>query len=133
MHWSVWVNTDILQCARTIEEWNNLDISYCLMPIVHYNILCLSRKRQAVLCGVQNADYVTGQVNDIADKLEQSESHLGRGTFMIGSDLQDKKSEDKLAKATKDGWVDIVFTVFIYEQLQNILLMWTRNWYIMSY
>ena len=53
---------------------------------------------------------MTGQVNDIADKLEQSENHLGRGSFMIGSDAQDKKSEDKLAKATKDGCV--LFIVF---------------------
>ena len=51
----------------------------------------------------QNADYMTGQVFDLADKLEQSEAQLGRGGFMIGIDSHDKKSEDKLAKATKDG------------------------------
>ena len=47
---------------------------------------------------------MTGQVFDLADKLEQSESHLGRGGFMLGIDTHEKKSEDKLAKATKDGY-----------------------------
>ena len=54
---------------------------------------------------MQNADYTTGQIFDLADKLEQSEAHLGRGSFMLGMDSQEKKSEDKLAKATKDGCV----------------------------
>ena len=40
---------------------------------------------------------------DLADKLEQSEGQLGRGTYMIGMDSNEKKSEDKLAKATKDA------------------------------
>ena len=52
---------------------------------------------------LQNADYTTGQIFDLADKLEQSETQLGRGGFMLGIDSQEKKSEDKLAKATKDG------------------------------
>lgn len=50
-----------------------------------------------------NADYMTGQIFDLADKLEQSEAQLGRGGFMLGIDSQEKKSEDKLTKATKDG------------------------------
>jgi len=54
-------------------------------------------------CVCQNADYTTGQVFDLADKLEQSEAQLGRGGFMLGMDTNDKKSEDKLAKSTKDG------------------------------
>ena len=41
----------------------------------------------------------------MADKLEQSEVQLCRGGFMLGMDTHEKKSEDKLAKATKDGWV----------------------------
>ena len=52
---------------------------------------------------LQNADYTTGQIFDLADKLEQSETQLGRGGFMLGMETQDKKTEDKLAKATKDG------------------------------
>ena len=51
----------------------------------------------------QNAEYTTCQVFDLAEKLEQSEAQLGRGGFMLGMDVHEKKSEDKLAKATKDG------------------------------
>ena len=51
---------------------------------------------------VQNSDYTTGQVFDLSEKLEQSEAQLGRGSFMLGLDTHDRKSEDKLAKATRD-------------------------------
>uniref|UniRef100_A0A646QE90 COP9 signalosome complex subunit 5 n=1 Tax=Hemiscolopendra marginata TaxID=943146 RepID=A0A646QE90_9MYRI len=50
-----------------------------------------------------NADYTTGQIFDLSDKLEQSESQMGRGGFMLGIDPHEKKTEDKLAKATKDS------------------------------
>lgn len=50
----------------------------------------------------QNADYTTGQVFDLSEKLEQSEAQLGRGSFMLGLETHDRKSEDKLAKATRD-------------------------------
>ncbi|KAF8792345.1 COP9 signalosome complex subunit 5-like [Argiope bruennichi] len=50
-----------------------------------------------------NADYTTGQVFDLSDKLEQSENQLGRCGFVLGMDPHEKKSEDKLAKATKDS------------------------------
>lgn len=50
-----------------------------------------------------NADYTTGQIFDLSDKLEQSESQMGRGGFMLGMDPHEKKTEDKLAKATKDS------------------------------
>ncbi|TSK98484.1 COP9 signalosome complex subunit 5 [Bagarius yarrelli] len=49
-----------------------------------------------------NADYTTGQVFDLSEKLEQAEAQLGRGSFMLGLDTHDRKSEDKLAKATRD-------------------------------
>jgi COP9 signalosome complex subunit 5 len=42
-------------------------------------------------------------VFDLSDKLEQSEAQLGRGGFMLGMDTTEKKTEDKLAKSTKDG------------------------------
>ena len=48
-----------------------------------------------------NADYITGQINDVADKLEQAESHLGRTSFLPLPE-QDRKQDDKLAKAAKD-------------------------------
>ncbi|KAK1884869.1 COP9 signalosome complex subunit 5 [Dissostichus eleginoides] len=41
-------------------------------------------------------------VFDLSEKLEQSEAQLGRGSFMLGLDTHDRKSEDKLAKATRD-------------------------------
>ncbi|XP_014665533.1 PREDICTED: COP9 signalosome complex subunit 5-like [Priapulus caudatus] len=50
-----------------------------------------------------NADYTTGQIFDLADKLEQAETQLGRGGFVMGIDSHEKKSEDKLSKATKDS------------------------------
>lgn len=50
-----------------------------------------------------NADYTTGQVFDLSDKLEQSELQLGRGGFVLGMDPHEKRTEDKLTKATKDS------------------------------
>uniref|UniRef100_T1J6D1 COP9 signalosome complex subunit 5 n=1 Tax=Strigamia maritima TaxID=126957 RepID=T1J6D1_STRMM len=52
---------------------------------------------------ITNADYTTGQIFDLSDKLEQSESQMGRGGFLLGIDPHEKKTEDKLAKATKDS------------------------------
>ena len=49
-----------------------------------------------------NSDYTTGQILDLADKLEQAESQCQRGGFMIGVDPSEKRTEDKLSKATKD-------------------------------
>ena len=51
-----------------------------------------------------NADYITGQMIDLSEKLEQSEIALGRGVFMVGGiDPHEKKTEDKLLKVTKDS------------------------------
>jgi len=51
-----------------------------------------------------NAEYTTGQIFDLSEKLEQSEASLGRGGMLIGSpDPLEKKGEDKLSKATKDS------------------------------
>jgi len=50
-----------------------------------------------------NADYTTGQIFDLSEKLEQSESSLGRSGIIINTDPHEKKGEDKLAKATKDS------------------------------
>ncbi|KAK6188258.1 COP9 signalosome complex subunit 5 [Patella vulgata] len=49
-----------------------------------------------------NAEYTTHQIFDLSDKLEQAEVQLGRGSFM-GIDSHEKKTEDKLMKAKKDG------------------------------
>ena len=60
----------------------------------------------------QNADYTTGQIYDLADKLEQSEAQLSRGSIMMSADSHDKKTEDKLSKAMKDGYVYFVVILF---------------------
>ncbi|KOB63012.1 JAB-MPN domain protein [Operophtera brumata] len=53
---------------------------------------------------ITNAEYTTGQIFDLSDKLEQSEVCLGRGTFIVaGADPHEKRTEDKLGKATKDA------------------------------
>jgi len=49
-----------------------------------------------------NEEYTTGQIFDLALKLEEAEDQIGRpGTFAVNSDS--KKSEDKLGKACKDN------------------------------
>ncbi|KAG8260243.1 COP9 signalosome complex subunit 5 [Homalodisca vitripennis] len=53
-----------------------------------------------------NADYTTGQIFDLSDKLEQSEAALGRGGLIVGlgvHESSEKRTEDKLLKATKDS------------------------------
>jgi len=51
-----------------------------------------------------NADYTTGQIFDLSEKLEQSESSLGRPSYLLpGVDPHERKTEDKLSKATKDS------------------------------
>lgn len=53
---------------------------------------------------ITNAEYTTGQIFDLSDKLEQSEACLGRGSFLVvNSDPLEKRTEDKLVKATKDA------------------------------
>lgn len=51
---------------------------------------------------LSNAEYTTGQIDDLSEKLEQSESSLSRGYFLASSDGSDKRTEDKLTKATRD-------------------------------
>lgn len=65
---------------------------------------CINLEQVVVLMllFLQNAEYTTGQVFDLSEKLEQAEAQLGRGSFMLGLDTHDRKSEDKLAKATRD-------------------------------
>lgn len=52
---------------------------------------------------LSNADYTTGQILDLSEKLELSEASLGRGPFVVsGTDPNEKRTEDKLSKATRD-------------------------------
>lgn len=50
---------------------------------------------------LSNAEYTTGQIFDLSEKLEQSESSLNRGYFP-STEAGDKRAEDKLTKATRD-------------------------------
>lgn len=50
---------------------------------------------------LSNAEYTTGQIFDLSEKLEQSESSLSRGYF-LAAEGSDKRNEDKLTKATRD-------------------------------
>eukprot|EP00794_Sanderia_malayensis_P004889 gene4889-5529_t len=50
-----------------------------------------------------NADYVTRQISDLSEKLEQGESQVNKsGSFMLSID-PDKRDDGKLAKANKDS------------------------------
>lgn len=49
---------------------------------------------------ITNSEYTTGQISDLAQKLETWEGGSSRS---ITSDSADKKGEDKLSKATKDS------------------------------
>lgn len=50
---------------------------------------------------ITNDDYLTGQIFDLSEKLEQSESQVAR--YVMSGDLHEKRVEDKLSKATKDS------------------------------
>ncbi|XP_050441091.1 COP9 signalosome complex subunit 5-like [Adelges cooleyi] len=49
---------------------------------------------------ITNADYLTGQINDLSDKLEQADTSLSRIFF---EPIDRSKPENKLVKATKDS------------------------------
>lgn len=50
-----------------------------------------------------NSEYTTGQIYDLADKLETWDNQMGRGAYVMGHEGADKKSDDKLSKATTDA------------------------------
>ena len=54
----------------------------------------------------QNADYMSGQISDLSEKLELAENQVNRSRFLVDTGGVDRKSEDKLSKACKDGWVN---------------------------
>ena len=62
------------------------------------NRLCRNGKHLIILssCFYQNADYTTGQIFDISDKLEEAESQLGKGNFVGTFEFSDlaKQKED---------------------------------------
>ena len=53
---------------------------------------------------MQNADYTTGQVADLSDKLTNCRAALvSSGVGIGGSSVEDRRSEDRLAKAARDA------------------------------
>jgi len=88
------------------KQYYSLDVSYFKSSLDHRLLDSLWDKYWVHTLSssslLTNADYTTGQIFDLSDKLEHSESQLGRGGFMLGMDPHEKRTEDKLAKATKD-------------------------------
>jgi len=52
---------------------------------------------------ITNSEYTTGQINDLAAKLDSWDTNSGRGGYSLNQEGVDKKAEDKLGKATKDS------------------------------
>lgn len=50
-----------------------------------------------------NADYTTGQIFDLSEKLEQSGEALCRGFIMGGIEPHDRSTVEKLVKANRDS------------------------------
>jgi len=77
---------------------SNLDKSLLDSLWNHYWVNTLSTSTL-----LTNADYTTGQIFDLADKLETWDSTQGRVWLGAPQDGSDKKSDDKLSKATTDA------------------------------
>lgn len=50
-----------------------------------------------------NSEYTTGQISDLADKLETWDNTFGRAGYVMGHEGTEKKADDKLSKATTDS------------------------------
>lgn len=89
------------------KQYYSLDVSYFKSSFDHRLLDSLWNKYWVHTLSssslLTNADYTTGQIFDLSDKLEHSESQLGRGGFMLGIDPHEKRQEDKLSKATRDS------------------------------
>jgi COP9 signalosome complex subunit 5 len=52
---------------------------------------------------ITNAEYTTGQINDLAAKLDSFDTNATRGGYSFNQEGADKEAEDKLDKVTKDS------------------------------
>lgn len=52
---------------------------------------------------ITNAEYTTGQINDLAAKLDSFDTNSARGGYSFNQESADKEAEDKLDKVTKDS------------------------------
>jgi len=89
------------------KSYYQLDVQYFKSPMDtklldslwnHYWVNTLSTSSL-----ITNAEYTTGQVRDLADKLESWDHNMSRGSYAVDREGSDKKVEDKLSKATKDS------------------------------
>ncbi|KAG8265973.1 COP9 signalosome complex subunit 5 [Homalodisca vitripennis] len=88
------------QPTRSPPEYQTIPLN----KIEDFGVHCKQYYSLEVL--LTNADYTTGQIFDLSDKLEQSEAALGRGGLIVGlgvHESSEKRTEDKLLKATKDS------------------------------
>lgn len=87
------------------KQYYQLDVSYFKSSLDRKILESLWNKYWVNTLGssglLSNAEYTTGQIFDLSEKLEQSESSLSRGYFLT-ADGNDKRNEDKLTKATRD-------------------------------
>merc|ERR1712061_832691 len=89
------------------KQYYSMDVTYFKSPLDkslldslwnHYWVNTLSSSSL-----LTNAEYTTGQISDLADKLETWDNNMGRGAYVMGHDSTDRKAEDKLSKATTDS------------------------------
>lgn len=88
------------------KQYYSLDVSYFKSSLDHRLLDSLWNKYWVHTLSssslLTNSDYTTGQIFDLSDKLEHAESQLQRVGFVLGLDPHEKRTEDKLSKATKD-------------------------------
>ncbi|KAI1287605.1 COP9 signalosome complex subunit 5 [Halotydeus destructor] len=88
-------------------QYYSLDISYFKSGLDHKLLDSLWNKYWVHTLSssslLTNSDYTTGQINDLSEKLEQAETQLGRGGVIYAIEPHEKRTEDKLSKATKDS------------------------------
>lgn len=86
------------------KQYYSLDISYFKSALDRKILDALWNKYwvNTLSCSalMTNSDYLTRQIFDLSDKLEQSELTLSRIT--VNNEVQDKKNEDKFTKTTRD-------------------------------
>ena len=76
--------------------------------------------------------FLVGQVRDLADKLESWDHNMSRGSYAIEREGSDKKTEDKLSKATKDSCkittevLHGIMTQVVKDKLFNCIQKWIK-------
>lgn len=90
------------------KQYYSLDVTYFKSSLDHklldslWNNYWVHTLSSSSLLAPSHSDYTTGQILDLAEKLEHAETQLQRGGFILGIDPHEKRTEDKLLKATND-------------------------------